>query len=51
MGKSKFPYNITLTTEPPKRTYTKEEIQEVIDKSISLVLDDLILNGHLKIGN
>lgn len=42
---------INFSTAPPKRNVTKEELDNLIDKSINLILDDLILNGHLKVGN
>jgi predicted RNase H-like HicB family nuclease len=43
-------YKMVLKTEPSKHTYTKEEVNQKIDKAINILLDDLILNGHLKIG-
>jgi hypothetical protein len=49
MGKRKE-YKINLTTAPPKnQTHTKEEVEEIRDKAISLVVDELILNGKLDI--
>jgi predicted RNase H-like HicB family nuclease len=43
-------YKMVLKTEPSKHTYTKEEVKQKIDKAIDILLDDLIINGRLKIG-
>jgi pyrimidine operon attenuation protein/uracil phosphoribosyltransferase len=43
-------YKMVLHTKPSKHNYTKEQIEQKIDKAITILLDDLILNGRLKIG-
>jgi hypothetical protein len=43
-------YKMVLKTEPSKHTYSKKEIDQKINKAIDILLDDLILNGHLKVG-
>lgn len=43
-------YKIELTTKP-SRKYTEEEIKNTYKKALSALVDDLILNGHIKIGN
>jgi hypothetical protein len=42
-------YKMVLITEPSKHKYTQEEIEQKIDKAIDILLNDLILNGYLKV--
>lgn len=50
MGKRKE-IKINFKTEPPKNGITYEQFDNLLNKSISLIVDELILNGKLKIGN
>lgn len=50
MGK-KRKYNIVYSTAPSKKQYTDEEVNLVINKAINLIIDELIVNGHIKVGN
>jgi hypothetical protein len=43
-------YNIKIETQPPKIHKTEEEVQSIVEKAISLIVDELIINEHLKIG-
>jgi hypothetical protein len=43
-------YKIVGKFLPSKTIYTQEEIDQKIDKAINILLNDLILNRHLKIG-
>jgi hypothetical protein len=43
-------YKMVFKTEPSKHTYTQEEKDQKLDRIIDKMLDELILNGHLKIG-
>lgn len=44
-------YKMVWETAPSKHNYTQEEIDQKIDKAINILLDALILNGHLKISD
>lgn len=41
-------YKIKFTTQPSKVNKSDEEVESVLNKAISLLVDELILNGHLK---
>lgn len=42
---------IHFKTAPPKRELSEEEFDNLLNKSISLIVDELIIKGTLEIGN
>jgi hypothetical protein len=51
LNKIKEKYNITHTTQPSKRQYTEEEVENNINKALKLIINELIISGELKVGN
>lgn len=43
-------YNITFETQPSKVIKDDETYKELLNKSISLIVDELLLVGEIKIG-
>lgn len=48
--KQKKKHNIIFTTLP-KQQYTDDEVKKTINKAINLIIDELIINEHIKVGN
>jgi phenylalanyl-tRNA synthetase beta subunit len=45
--KQKKKYKISLTTAPPKQQYTDEEVKKIVNKALSLIINELLVNGHI----
>lgn len=50
LSKNNPPYKITFKTEPSKTKNTEQDYKDALNKSISLIIDELILEGKIKIG-
>ncbi|MFL0361826.1 hypothetical protein ACH0BF_02255 [Pseudobacillus sp. 179-B 2D1 NHS] len=42
-------YTVILKTEPSKIITSEKDIEERIKKAVKLLVNELILNGHLKV--
>jgi hypothetical protein len=51
MKKQKRKYKITYSTLPSNQKHTDEEVNKMVSKAINLIIDELILNEHIKVGN